>query len=174
MMEILKIPKMRVSALVGKEGKTKKIIEEKGNVKINVDEDGVVEIEGEGSDVYFCKDVIKAIGCGFEAGEAIRLLSDNFSFHLINLKEAFNTENALRRVKGRIIGEKGKIKIEIEESTEARIKIYRHTVAIIAPNDTIEYTKEAIYKIIEGAKHNTVKNYLYDIKEKIFAERLRG
>ena len=174
MIEILRIPKKRISALIGEKGKTKKMVEGKGKVRIKVDEDGVVEIEGEGSDVYFCKDVVKAIGRGFEAKEAMRLLTDDFSFHLINLKEAFNTENALRRIKGRIIGEKGKIKTEIEEATEARITIYGHTVAIIAPVDTIEYAKEAVYKLMEGAQHNTVKNYLHNVKKRIFAERLSG
>jgi rRNA processing protein Krr1/Pno1 len=52
--------------------------------------------------------------------------------------------------------------------------VYGHTVSIIAPSDSIEYAKEAISKIMEGAPHTTVLNYLHRAKDRLLATRLKG
>lgn len=169
-MEIIRIPKERVGALL----EAKPQIEKKYEVEIVLGAEGEVEIRGESVWTYLAKDVVHAIGRGFSPKEAMKLFKENYSFYLIDLREHFPTENAMRRVKGRIIGEKGKIKADIEKATEATVEVYGHTVGIIAPSDAMEYAKEAIRMIMEGAPHTTVINYLGRIRETLMFDRLKG
>ena len=173
-MEIIKIPEKRVSSLIGDNGKTKKRIEKVCNVKLSIHEEGEVEINGETADEFFAIDVIKAIGRGFEPNDALLVIKDDYQFFLMDLKGYLSNEKAIKRIKGRVIGEKGKIKIEIEEATESKISIYGNTIGIIAKLDTIEYAKEAVLMIVNGSTHNRVFGYLGRIRKQILADRLKG
>jgi len=173
-MDIIRIPEERVGELVGKNGEHKKKIEEKYGIEIKVDKEGEVTLIGSGADTFFAKDVVAAIGRGFEFGEAIKLFKDDYLFHVIDLRDQFNSDKAQKRMKGRVIGEKGKIKTEIEKATESTICIYGHTISIIAPADMMEFSKEAIFKILEGAPHTTALNYLHIVRERKLAIRLKG
>lgn len=172
-MEIIRIPEERVGVLLGENGKTKETIEEKGKVKLHVKKDGEVSIEGEEDKVYFAKDIVKAIGRGFAPQTALKLSEDDKALIIINLKEYFNTQNSIRRIKARVIGEEGKVKQEIESSTDCDLSIYGHTIGIIGNYDSIEYANEAVMKIIKGSEHSTVFNYLSEARRKIFQERLK-
>jgi len=174
MTEIINIPSERVKALVGKEGNTKKRIEERCNVELIVDSEGVVQINGESADVFFAKDVVKAIGRGFRVNDALRLLGHDYGLYIISLKEALGSDKAIARVKGRVIGEKGSIKSQIESSTDSILSIYGNTVGIISRIESMEYAKEAIAMLIRGAKHSAVLSYLAKAKREIMQERLKG
>jgi ribosomal RNA assembly protein len=171
-MEIVKVPEKRIRAFTADSGETKKLIERKCEVKLQIDPEGEIEIEGECADIFFAKDVIKAIGRGFEANDALKILNENYGFVLIDLKEVLKNDKAISRIKGRIIGEKGKMKTEIEAATESKISIYGYTVGIIAELDTIDYAKEAVGKLINGAEHSRVYAYLAKMKREIFRKKL--
>ncbi len=172
-MEIVKIPKERVGVLLGEGGKTKELIEKDAKIKLKVDSEGEITIDGDEDKVYFGVDIVKAIGRGFRPQEAIKIITKNKSYFMINLKEFSNTPNGIARIKARIIGEEGKVKKEVESATECSISVYGKTIGIIGDYDTIEYAKEAITKLIKGSQHSTVFNYLADVRKKIMQERLR-
>ena len=173
-MEVLKIPERRVPALVGVEGKTKKKVERMCNVKLTVSREGEVELKGENADVFFAIDVVKAIGRGFDPRNALLLTKEDYQFLLIDLKDYAANDKAITRIKGRIIGERGKVKSEIEEATESKISVYGNTVGIISKMDTVGYAKEAIFMLIQGARHSRVYGYLGGIRRRIMADRLRS
>lgn len=172
-MELVRIPAERVKILLGSNFETKKTIEKSCNVILNINNDGEVEIIGETTDVFFAKDVVKAIGRGFSPEDALKLVNDNYVFFLFNLKDYLSTDKAITRVKGRIIGEKGRMKKEIENATESKISVFGNTVGIISKIDTIEYAKDAILKIIDGAEHSSVYFYLAKARKEILSERLK-
>ncbi len=173
-MEMIKIPVERVGALLGAGGGTKKRLEELTEAKINVNEDGEVEISGASAEEFFLKDVIMAIGRGFAAPDAEKLLKDSYALEIIDLKKICKGENDLKRIRGRIIGEEGKMKGEIEAATECRISVYGWTVGIIAPHDTMGYAKKAVGKIVEGAQLASVFNDLAKYRKEILGNRLLG
>ncbi|MGB9719104.1 MAG: KH domain-containing protein [Candidatus Anstonellales archaeon] len=172
--EIVKIPTERVAALIGKNGETKKQVEKAAGVKLRVDKEGEVVIEGDAEKIFFVKDVVRAVGRGFEAMVALKILREGYHFHIINLKDYANTENAMKRIKGRIIGEEGKIKTEIENAADSYISVYGHTVGIIGPMDSIQIAIEAIGMIIDGAMHSTVLNYLAKARRDLMLSRMKG
>jgi ribosomal RNA assembly protein len=172
--EIIRIPEERVKALIGKEGKTKQLIEKKCDVTLAVDSEGEVQIRGDTTEVFFAKDVVKAIGRGFEPRTALKLLDSEYGLYIVSLKEIANSDKAKLRLKGRVIGEKGKIKTEIEHSLDARLSVYGSTIGIIARIDTMEQAKEAVDMLLRGAKHTSVLNYVAKARRQIMQERLRG
>ncbi|MEM4626553.1 MAG: hypothetical protein QXZ30_00660 [Candidatus Bilamarchaeaceae archaeon] len=172
MEEIIKIPVERVKII--KDKKNKELLEKKCNIEIEINEENEIALRGEPQDIYFSKNVIIAIGRGFDIRDALLLIERDFDLYIYHLKDYFKNENSIKRVKGRVIGEKGKTKKEIESATESKISIYGNTIAIISKPDTMEYAKTAVEKILNGAMHLSVYRYLADARKKIFEERLRG
>ena len=76
----IRIPKERVGVLIGKNGKEKKELEELTKSKIKVDsKEGYVEIFGKDSILLFTlKEIIRAIGRGFNPEIAMLLLKQDY------------------------------------------------------------------------------------------------
>lgn len=173
MNEIVRIPEERINILIGKDGRTRKTIEKRCSVKLKISEEGV-EIRGDPENVFFATDVVKAIGRGFEPRKALKLLRDEYALYVIPLRELVSTDKAMTRVKGRVIGENGTVKTRIEEATDSFLSIYGSTISIISKIDTMEYAKEAISMLIEGARHSSVLAYLSKSRREIMDSRLRS
>lgn len=172
--ELIRIPEERVKIIIGKEGRTKKMLEEKCNVRLVVDSEGEIQITGGPTDVFFATDVIKAIGRGFEPRTALKLIDQDYGLYILSLKEIANSDKTIIRLKGRVIGEKGTIRMEIERATDAKLCVYGSTVGIIARADTMHHAKEAVDMLLRGVKHTSVLNYLAKARREIMRERLKG
>jgi ribosomal RNA assembly protein len=173
----LRIPRERVGVLIGPEGNTKKAIEEKLSVRLQVDgEGGVTVLLAEKADdpslLFKAKDVVTAIGRGFSPEHTFRLIDDEEAvLDVIDLRTFFGrSESDIRRVKGRIIGMDGKTRRIIEEITDAHISVYGHTVSIIGGVEEAQVAREAIQMLIDGSLHSTVYRFLHrkrrDIKKR--------
>lgn len=172
-MEIIRIPAERVSVLLGKAGKTKKLIEKKCGVAISVDEEGEVQIDGDPSAAFFTRDVVQAIGRGFGSQDAMRLAEPDYNLFVFHLRDMISGDKAITRLRGRVIGEAGKTKTEIESAAECWISVYGYTISIIAAMDTMEYAKEAVQMLLDGAPHATVYQYLHKARRLILKSRLK-
>ncbi|MDE1798558.1 MAG: RNA-processing protein [Candidatus Micrarchaeota archaeon] len=158
-MEIIKIPAQRVQVLRGDADATLEMLQAKLKARIDVDEDGAVELSGEPVDEYFGKGVIKAIGRGFEPSVALKLLQDEYGLNIIDLRDYARPEQ-MARIKGRIIGEEGKARMIIEKEAEVDLAIYGHTVGIIGKLEVLDVATTAVFKLIEGQPHSAVYFYL--------------
>lgn len=164
----VKIPLERVGVLIGLNGKVKENIEKRLPVKLDIDSvsGGIIinlkENAVDPSLLFKAKEVVLAIGRGFSPIRAYKLLQDEYTtLVIIDLREIFGrSQSDIKRIKGRIIGKKGKTRKKIEELTESYVSIYGHTIAIIGDIEKIEITKEAINMIIKGNQHATVYKYL--------------
>ena len=117
----VRIPKERVGILIGPEGKVKQYVEEKLDVRIDVDNEGSVTIvlsekATDPSLLLKAKDVVTAIGRGFSPEVSYRLIrNEDEIFDLVDLRLVFGrSESDIKRVKGRIIGADGKTRKQIE------------------------------------------------------------
>jgi ribosomal RNA assembly protein len=176
----IKIPKERVGVLVGPEGRTKKSIEDKLSVELQIDsEAGDVNIlmkenATDPSMLFTAKDIVTALGRGFSPEHAFRLIRDEEALlDLIDLRAVFGKSEAdIKRVKGRIIGMNGKTRAIIEELTDANVAVYGHTVAIIGTMDQIQIAREAIEMLIKGSMHGTVYRFLHRKRREIKKKKL--
>lgn len=158
----LKIPKDRIAVLIGKDGEVKTALEKETNVKIMVDsQEGDVQISGKDAIALFSvREIIKAIGRGFNPQVAQLLLRQDYSFELINLSDYAKTNHGLTRIKGRLIGAKGKARTTIEELTETYIVVYGKTVGIIGEAEWVNIARKAVDSLLVGSTHSSVYTYL--------------
>jgi ribosomal RNA assembly protein len=175
----VRIPKERVGILIGPEGKVKQHIEEKLQVKLDVDNEGSVTLTlsqkaTDPSLLLKAKDVVTAIGRGFSPEVAFRLIrNEDEIFDMIDLRVIFGrSESDIKRIKGRIIGADGKTRKLIEELTGADVVVYGHTVGFIGSFEEVDTAHNAVQMIIEGCQHHTVYNYLQKKRTELKKQKL--
>jgi ribosomal RNA assembly protein len=160
--KIVRIPVDRVGALIGKSGKVKSSIEKNCFVKLNIDsESGEIEIISDGliSQIQPFKavEIVTAIGRGFSPQNAMKLLREENSLHVIDLRDfAGKSPQQVERIKGRIIGEGGRARTNMENLTNTIISVYGKTVSIIGEPTQIKLAVSAISSISSGSKHGSV------------------
>jgi len=163
-MQHVKVPDDRIGVLIGRGGETMREIEERAEVRLDIDsESGNVRIRKVGDPVLGLKgpDVVKAIGRGFAPEEALRLLEDDMMmFDIVDIEAAARNRNDLRRQKGRLIGEDGRTRELMEELTGASVAIYGSTLAIIGGPRQVAAVREAAEMLLEGAPHGAVYSFL--------------
>jgi ribosomal RNA assembly protein len=163
-MQHVKVPDDRIGVLIGRGGETMREIEERAEVRLDIDsESGNVRIETIGDPVTALKgpDIVKAIGRGFTPEDALELLEDEMMmFEIIDIDAAARNKNDLRRQKGRLIGEDGRTRELMEELTGASVAIYGSTLGVIGGPQQVEAVREAAEMILDGAPHGSVYSFL--------------
>src|SRR3989338_5335704 len=147
----LKVPKNRVAVIIGKEGNVKKEIEESTNTKLNIDsKEGDIFVTGEDAlGLYTAREMIKAIGRGFNPELARLLLKPDYIFEVVDLSEYIGKSNdAMLRLKGRVIGKEGKSRKIIEELTECNISVFGKTISIIGLPEAVASARQAIESLL--------------------------
>lgn len=170
----LKIPKERIAVLIGSKGAVKTELEDLTSSSIHVDSsEGDVHIEGKDSvSLFSLREVIKAIGRGFNPDIAILLLRQDYVLDLINLPDYAPTRSHMDRLKGRVIGRKGKSRDTIEKMSETFISVYGKTIGIVGSTDRIGISKQAIESLLSGAPHSNVFKFLERSKSLIKKENM--
>jgi len=171
--EMVKIPIKRIPDLKGEADSTLKMLEEKLDIALDVDDDGSVNMEGSSINVFFATPIIRAIGRGFEPRIALKLKNDEYGFRIVDLRDYCKNPKSLTRIKGRVIGEHGKSKEIIEQEAECHLAIFGHTVGVIAPLEVLDIATNAIFKLIEGQPHAGVYLYLEKNKRRRKADEIR-
>ncbi len=163
----IRIPKERVGVIIGPKGETKKMLEERSGIPIEVSSDEnevAIHDEVPNADplmVMKMQDIAKAIGRGFAPERAMRLFSDDAYFELMDIHDYVGKhKNHVHRVKGRIIGSEGKTRRIIEEQTGCEIAVYGHTVGIIGDLEDLGTAKQAVDMILRGSEHANVYRFL--------------
>ena len=164
--KLLRIPNERIAVLIGKSGTVKSKIEQQCHVSLDIDgESGEVLIKSAG-DVEKIKpfkamEIITAIGRGFSPENAMTLLHGENALHVIDLREFGGKSNSnIERIKGRIIGENGKARKNMENLTGTHISVYGKTVSIIGDTAKLRLAVDAISSISNGSMHGAVYNKL--------------
>lgn len=164
-MRSIRVPGDRIGTLIGKNGETKKLLQKKSGVKIDIDtEEGEVIIHDDvelEDPIMALKilDVIKAVGRGFNPEKAMRLFEDDEYLEIIDLKE-FCGSGQTSRVRGRLIGRDGKTRRIIEDLTGCDMIIYGNTVGLIGNSVSMPIAKHAVELLLNGSEHATVYHYL--------------
>jgi len=171
-MQLINIPEERVAVLVGEKGRDKRKLEKLCKAKFKVGKEGEVEVKAKDPlDEWRAKDIVLAIGRGFSPQRALKLTDEDYYLKIIDLRNLFDSERELARVKGRIIGEKGRARMIIEECTDVDLCVYGHTVSLIGMVDEVALAEGAIGMLIEGAMHSTVYKFLERGRRRLNDER---
>lgn len=172
----VRMPAERIGVAIGPNGEAKREIEERTgarlvfdsvacSVKIEPGEDPIEALKAEAA--------LKAIARGFSDRRAFRLLDDDQFLEVIDITDfAGDSEKAVSRLKGRVIGEAGKTRENIERLTETYVSVYGKTVAMIGTAAQLPVAREAIEMLLAGREHSTVYRFLErkrrESKERVF------
>lgn len=176
----VRIPKDRVGALIGPNASTKRLIENKLGIQLNVDsESGDVNIDlapetADPSTLFRAKEIVLAIGRGFSPEKARRLLDDEEAMLIIvDLRDSVGkSESDIKRLSGRIIGRTGKTRRLIEELTDTHVSVYGHTIGIIGAIEEAEIARQAVEMFIRGRLHTTVHRFLHAKRREIKKKKM--
>ena len=121
-MELLaRIPKDRIAVLIGKAGRTRKMLEKASGASLEIDsatgDVSAIWEEEEIDPILKMKmpDVIRAIGRGLAPNRAVRLLDDEVFLRMYDIREWVGRQpNQTRRMRSRLIGRNGRIRSLIE------------------------------------------------------------
>lgn len=171
----IKIPLERVGVLIGPKGEVKKQIEEALKIQLQITAEGDVNILGDdGLNLFTAREIVQAIGRGFNPKTAILLTNTDYSLEIVNLKDAAGkNKNTMERLKGRVIGTGGKAREEVERLTDTNICVYGKTISIIGETGQVTIARDAMAMLINGSMHKTVYQFLEKRrKENMFEGRL--
>ncbi len=170
---IVTIPNNRIGALIGPNGRVKNRLEKLAGVEVKIDSgSGEVFISSKPDIkdpflVIKARDIVHAVGRGFNPQIAFSLIDEDMYLEIINMKTVVGTNpNKLKRIRGRIIGKEGRTRRVIEETTGTRISVFGNTVGIIGPYERLKVARDAVHLLLEGAKHGTVYGFLEEKAQK--------
>ncbi len=138
--------------------KSRKKLEEVLGIKIT-NRGTEVYIEGSAEDEYVAEKVLNALDFGFPFSVAIEIKKEDLMFEILNIKEYTNQKN-LERVRGRIIGAKGKTIKTISKLSNCYLELKDNRVGIIGEPEFIKNAQEAIIFLAKGTKQGNVYSYL--------------
>ncbi len=158
----LKVPRNRVAVIIGREGSVKKEIEESTKTKLDIDsKEGDIFISGEDAlGLYTAREIIKAVGRGFNPEIARLLLKPEYIFEVVDLSEFAKSKESMLRLKGRVIGKEGKSRRLIEELTECSISVFGKTISVIGLPESASDARRAIESLLRGSTHANVYKWL--------------
>ncbi len=166
-----RIPDDRVGALIGPGGATRREIEQKTHVKLEIDtEEGSVGISGDASDdpvgALKARDIVVAIGRGFSPQRAMRLLVDDTYLGVIDIKQVTGkqSKSALWRIRSRLIGTAGRARSRLEELSGCSVSVYGNTVALIGKEAELDRATQAVELLLRGSEHSTVFHLLVRLR----------
>ncbi len=175
----VKIPEERVAVLIGRSGSIKAEIEKRCHVELDIDgQTGQVKIRAKGDiDIvqpFKAVEIVTAIGRGFSPENALRLLEVDNTLHIVDIREfAGKSSSNIERIKGRIIGEKGRSRRNMENLTNTLISVYGKTVSIIGEPSQLRMAIDAVSSISKGSVHGAVYSKLEAINRRRREERMK-
>jgi len=138
--------------------KNKNKIEKILKIKLSFQENKVC-IDGDAISEYLCLEIIEALELGFTSEQALLLQDEDFVFEKIHIKE-LTKRHDLERIRGRIIGSKGKTKKNIQSLSDCFICLHDNIVGIIGRADDIGSAIRALESLIQGKRTENVYSYL--------------
>ncbi len=177
--KLIRIPNDRIAVLIGKSGNAKSKIEKLCGVSLDIDgTTGEVLLKSLGDvekiQPFKAMEIVTAIGRGFSPENALTLLKGENTLHVIDLREFAGKSNAnVERIKGRIIGEGGRARRNMENLSGTHISVYGRTVSIIGDATKLRSTVDAISSISGGSMHGAVYSKLEAVNRKEKQDKMK-
>ncbi len=146
------------------------------NIEINLESPEVRSLQqNDGAyRIFIARRIIDAINYGFHPSKAIKIIHPNVHLEVIDLEDKIGTSvKKLTRYKGRLIGEKGKMRQNIEYYSNVYMSIFRKYLALVGSPEKLIIAKKAISMILKGSPHKAVISYLQTEYQKEKQEQLK-
>ncbi len=163
----VRIPEERIAVLIGTGGAVKKAIEEKSGAHLDIDRDdnsvrvtAPPDVDPWGA--LKARDVVLAVGRGFSPERAFRLFRGEMYLEVLDMKQISGkrTKEAMRRLRARLIGERGRARERVEELSGCLVSVYGSAVALIGSAEQLDRGVRGVKLLIRGSEHGSVFSYL--------------
>ncbi len=161
--EVVNIPKDRIAALIGSKASNKKQVETRGKCKLRISSSGTVTIQtSDVENLLSVKQVVEAIGRGFNPEAAVLLFRDEYALEILEMNAYTKSKARLATLRARVIGLKGAARRKLEQITGTAICIYGKTIGIIGKSEDAYLAQRAMEMILEGSNHVSVFRWVGD------------
>lgn len=166
-MERVFIPKARIVRLSAKRELLEKL-EHYSECKLilNNDENCIDLMGKDALSEYIAKDIVFAYGRGFDPYIAAKLKNDEYYLKVIDIRDYTRNSGRIKRIKSRLIGARGKAKLNMEDISSGYISIYGDTISIIGTTEQIRVAQIAAETIIKGGSHKLAYKRMVSLKER--------
>jgi len=121
------------------------------NIKYNRNKNKIIIYYEDFYFLYKFDKFIKGLKAGFDIKKLLNILDNDWDILEIDLKQVFEKKiNHIIRIKGRIIGEEGKVLEELRKRTNADIIIKDKYIYILGDSISLQSAYEGIKRIIKG------------------------
>jgi ribosomal RNA assembly protein len=134
--------------------RNKKLIEKDLNLKLT-NRGKNFFVKGKVENEYLGIKVFEAVNHGFSVEEALDLKQEGIIFQTINIKD-LTKRTDLERVRGRIIGTRGKTLNTLKKLTGCNIALSDNHIGIIGSALAIEDAVQALTSLVQGSKQGNV------------------
>jgi ribosomal RNA assembly protein len=129
-------------------------------------------ISGKPEDEFLALEVLEAIKTGFSADRALELKQEGIIFQRLDIKDLTKRKD-LERIRGRIIGKKGRTLHTLHNLTGCGISLHDNEIGIIGDAEEIEDAIQALTSLVQGSKQSHVYARLEKLrKEKRLIENM--
>ena len=125
----------------------------------------IIFVNGKAENEFIAIKILEAVNLGFSLHEALKLKEDNILLHIINIKD-ITKRHDLERVRGRIIGTRGKTLQTLKNLTDCSFSLSFNQVGIIGDVEEIKDAIDALTLIIQGSKQGNVYGRLEKQRKK--------
>ena len=140
--------------------KNKRYLEKDLAVELSI-KGAEIDISGEPEDEFTAEKIIEALDLGFPYRVAMLIKEEDFILQVINIKDHTRRRDLIR-IKGRIIGTKGKTLKLLTDLSDNFFELddKNNRVGIIGNPENIQTSHTAIISLIKGSKTGNVYTYL--------------
>jgi len=166
---VVAVDEDRVGVIIGARGTIERRIERMFKVKIKINPSrGEVLIISSRDNIdgaLKAKTAIEAISLGIPPNLALSMIEKpDYVLEIVNIEDYARGKSDVRRIKSRLIGRQGRIRMKIEDELNVKIAIKNKHVAIIGHYLDVMAAKEAIVAICRGSKYGRVMRKIEEYK----------
>jgi ribosomal RNA assembly protein len=112
-------------------------------------------VEGAPEKEYLALQVLEAINIGFSTEKALRLKEDGIILQTLHIKD-ITKRGDLERVRGRIIGKKGRTLSTLSKLTNCDISLEDNEIGLIGDAEIMDDAIQSVTSLIQGSKQGNV------------------
>ena len=112
-------------------------------------------VEGAPEKEYLALQVLEAINIGFSTEKALRLKEDGIILQTLHIKD-ITKRGDLERVRGRIIGKKGRTLSTLSKLTNCDISLEDNEIGLIGDAEIMDDEIQSVTSLIQGSKQGNV------------------
>ncbi len=118
-----------------------------------------VFVDGNADNEFVAIEILEAVNCGFSVDVALKLKDEGTILQRVHIKN-ITKRGDLERIRGRIIGSKGRTLATLSKLTNCAISLKDNEVGLIGDAEKMDDAVQAVTSLVQGSKQGNVYSRL--------------